>query len=202
MVPAAQFMPALSQAGLLLAYMERLIAQPCSLLDAAPVRVTVNVSVLPLDDVSLADQVVEMARRQGQDARRFVCEVDDVELARAPTAALGALTRLRVRGFELAARSPRPPCKPSSTRRRPRGSGSPARSTTTSPRPTSAIPCASGRSSATSSPMPSRFTSSGDITLAVRRLGDEGAAQRLPRNFTQADASTTAQSGGTGAWAW
>ncbi len=109
-IPPAQFVPVLADEGLLLPYVERLIDESCRLLDAAgeagldvhaTMRVAVDVSLLPLADVSLADRVVQMVKRRGQDPRRFVCEMDDVGLARARTSALSVLTRLRVKGFGL-----------------------------------------------------------------------------------------------------
>lgn len=106
-IPPAQFVPVLADEGLLLPYVDRLIEASCHLLDAAreagrvPLRVALDVSLLSLTDVSLADRVVQMVQRQGQDPRRFVCGMDDVSLARAQTSALSVLTRLRVKGFGL-----------------------------------------------------------------------------------------------------
>ena len=107
-LPSA-FVPALIREDLLLAYVERLVSESCVLLDAAgsssdadpPLRVAVSVSLLHLADMSVADRIVEMVQRRGQDPRRFVFEVDDVGAARAPTVALTELTRLRVKGFGL-----------------------------------------------------------------------------------------------------
>ena len=110
-IPSSVFVPALAQEGLLLAYVERLVGDSCALLDETrqasldvhgTVRVAVNVSPLPLADASLADRVIQMVQSRGQDPRRFVCEVNDVALARAPATALQVLTRLRVKGFGLA----------------------------------------------------------------------------------------------------
>ena len=71
-------------------------------LDAdAPLRVAVNVSLLPMADASLADRIIRMVESCGHHPRRFVCEVDDVALARAPGTGLQVLTRLRVKGFGL-----------------------------------------------------------------------------------------------------
>jgi EAL domain-containing protein (putative c-di-GMP-specific phosphodiesterase class I)/DNA-binding SARP family transcriptional activator/FixJ family two-component response regulator len=104
------FVPVLTRDGLLLSYVERLVEKSCQLLeeagragldDPAAFRVAVNVSLLPLADAPLADRVTQMVQSRGQDPRRFVCEVDDVELARAPAATLSVLTRLRVKGFGL-----------------------------------------------------------------------------------------------------
>ncbi|MGH9280785.1 MAG: EAL domain-containing protein [Acidimicrobiales bacterium] len=109
-IPPSLFVPALQREGLLLAFVERLIGEACVLVDeaaragldaATPIRVAVNVSQLPLEDSSLTDRLTEMVRSRGQDPRRFVCEIDDAAVARAPATALKVLTRLRVRGFGL-----------------------------------------------------------------------------------------------------
>lgn len=109
-VPPSLFVPALTREDLLLAYVERLVKESCLLLDEAAragldvhaaVRVAVNVSPLPMVDASFADRITRMVESCGQDPRRFVCEVDDVALARAPATGLQVLTRLRVKGFGL-----------------------------------------------------------------------------------------------------
>jgi EAL domain-containing protein (putative c-di-GMP-specific phosphodiesterase class I)/FixJ family two-component response regulator len=109
-IPPSVFVPVLTRDGLLLSYVERLVATACELLDEgrraglgdpAPLRVAVNVSLLPLADVDLADRVFQMVRSRGQDPRLFVCQVDDVDLARAPATTFSVLTRLRVKGFGL-----------------------------------------------------------------------------------------------------
>jgi EAL domain-containing protein (putative c-di-GMP-specific phosphodiesterase class I)/DNA-binding SARP family transcriptional activator/AmiR/NasT family two-component response regulator len=109
-IPPPVFVPVLAREGLLLPYVERLVAESCALLDEArragldvpaPLRVALNLSVLPMADPSLADRIAQMVQSRGRDPRRFVCEVDDVDLARAPTVAFSVLTRLRVKGFGL-----------------------------------------------------------------------------------------------------
>jgi DNA-binding SARP family transcriptional activator/EAL domain-containing protein (putative c-di-GMP-specific phosphodiesterase class I)/FixJ family two-component response regulator len=108
-VRAALVEPALAGDGLLLALLERLVGASMLVLhevgriglDAnAPVRVALDISAL-LSDASLADRLGQMVRSRGQDPHRFVCQLDDVALARAPASALAALTRLRVKGFGL-----------------------------------------------------------------------------------------------------
>jgi EAL domain-containing protein (putative c-di-GMP-specific phosphodiesterase class I)/DNA-binding SARP family transcriptional activator/CheY-like chemotaxis protein len=110
-IPPSAFVPALTREGLMLSYVERLVAESSALLDEArragldapaPLRVAMTVSPLALADAPLADRVIQMVQSRGQDPRRFVCEVDDVDLARAPAAAFSVLTRLRVKGFGLA----------------------------------------------------------------------------------------------------
>ena len=109
-IPPSIFVPVLTREGLLLTYVERLVAASCAFLGEARaagldgparLRVAVNVSLLPLADAPVADRVVQMVQDRNQDPHRFVCEVDDVELARAPAAAFSVLTRLRVKGFGL-----------------------------------------------------------------------------------------------------
>ena len=109
-IPASVFVPVLASDGLLLRYVECLVAKSCEFLDEArragldepaPLRVAVNVSSLPLADVDLADRLVQMVQSRDQDPRLFVCEVDDVDLARAPATIFSVLTRLRVKGFGL-----------------------------------------------------------------------------------------------------
>jgi DNA-binding SARP family transcriptional activator/EAL domain-containing protein (putative c-di-GMP-specific phosphodiesterase class I)/CheY-like chemotaxis protein len=106
-IPPVQFVPVLADEGLLLPYVDRLIEASCGLLDAAAdmghtgLRVPFDVSLLSLAEVSLADRIVEMVQRRGQEPRRFVCGMHDIGLARARTSALSVLTRLRVKGFGL-----------------------------------------------------------------------------------------------------
>lgn len=109
-IPGSMIVPALRQERLQFAYVERLVQESCLLLDeavrtgldaGAPMRVVVNVSLLPMVDPSLADRIIRMVERCGHHPRRFVCEVDDVALARAPGTGLQVLTRLRVKGFGL-----------------------------------------------------------------------------------------------------
>jgi DNA-binding SARP family transcriptional activator/EAL domain-containing protein (putative c-di-GMP-specific phosphodiesterase class I) len=104
---------ALAREGLLWAFLEGVVASACSLIEEAgyagvnrwaSLRATVNVSQLQLSDPSVADRLAELAKRGVQEPRRFVWEVDDVVLARAPAEVLAVLTRLRVKGFGLAMR--------------------------------------------------------------------------------------------------
>jgi DNA-binding SARP family transcriptional activator/EAL domain-containing protein (putative c-di-GMP-specific phosphodiesterase class I)/FixJ family two-component response regulator len=112
-VPLSLLLPALAREDLLLAFVDRLVSDSCAVVDelcgaglddGGSLRVTLNVSLLPLTEGWLADRLTEMVQGWGQQPRRFVCELDDVTLARAPAAALGVLTRLRVKGFGLAMR--------------------------------------------------------------------------------------------------
>jgi EAL domain-containing protein (putative c-di-GMP-specific phosphodiesterase class I) len=68
------------------------------------VRVAIDVSSLPLADASLADRLTEMVHARGHKPRQFVWALDGVVLARAQSAAVAVLTRLRVKGFGLSMR--------------------------------------------------------------------------------------------------
>lgn len=112
-IAGSALVDAVAREGLALAFVGRLVDESCALVDrvvragvdaTAPFRVAVSVTLLPLADATLADRLTEMVLSHGQDPRRFVCEIDDVALAKAPGAALSVLTRLRVKGFRLAMR--------------------------------------------------------------------------------------------------
>ena len=100
---------ALASHGLPLAVVGGAVDESSGLLDEvghagldvnAPVRVALNVTPF-LSDTSLADRLSEMVRDRGQVPQRFVCQLDDRALARAPAGAFAVLTRLRVKGFGL-----------------------------------------------------------------------------------------------------
>lgn len=109
-LPASAVLAAVGAHGLPFAIVERAVEESSALLDEVgrsgldvngPVRVALNVSPL-ICDTSLADRLSEMVRRRGQVPQRFVCQLDDGALARAPAMASTVLTRLRVKGFGLA----------------------------------------------------------------------------------------------------
>jgi DNA-binding SARP family transcriptional activator/EAL domain-containing protein (putative c-di-GMP-specific phosphodiesterase class I)/FixJ family two-component response regulator len=112
-IPSSVLIPALAREGLLVSFVERVVAGACELLDEVGrasvetdggMRVAMNVSMLPFSEGALADRLTEMVRRRSHDPRQFVWELDDVVLARAPRAAITVLTRLRVKGFGLSMR--------------------------------------------------------------------------------------------------
>ena len=107
--PSSTVVAAHASPGLALALVGRAVDESSVLLDGVdrtgldvhvPVRIAVNVSAL-LPDTSLADRLSEMVHHRSQEPRRFVCQVDDGALARAPATASATLTRLRVKGFGL-----------------------------------------------------------------------------------------------------
>lgn len=109
-LPCAAFLPTVAGEEVLLAFVERIVAVSCVLLDDAVragiaidrgMRVAINVSRLRFSDASLADRLTEMVRSRGHHPARFVWELDDVVLARASGPAIAVLTRLRVKGFGL-----------------------------------------------------------------------------------------------------
>jgi DNA-binding SARP family transcriptional activator/EAL domain-containing protein (putative c-di-GMP-specific phosphodiesterase class I)/FixJ family two-component response regulator len=108
-VPSSVVVPALASADLLHVVVERLVEECSALLEKlghagldvdVPVRMALDVSPL-LSDTSLADRLSQMVRDRGQGPQRFVCQLDDGALARAPATAFTELTRLRVKGFGL-----------------------------------------------------------------------------------------------------
>jgi DNA-binding SARP family transcriptional activator/EAL domain-containing protein (putative c-di-GMP-specific phosphodiesterase class I)/FixJ family two-component response regulator len=112
-IAGSALVDAVAREGLALAFVERLVDESCALVDRVvragldangPFRVAVSVTLLPLADASLADRLTEMVQSHSQDPRRFVCEIEDVALAKAPAGALSVLTRLRVKGFRLSLR--------------------------------------------------------------------------------------------------
>ena len=109
-LPSSTVLAALGAHGLPYAVLERAVEESSALLDEVgragldgngPVRVALNVAPL-ICDTSLADRLSEMVRRRGHVPQRFVCQLDDGALARAPAMASTVLTRLRVKGFGLA----------------------------------------------------------------------------------------------------
>jgi DNA-binding SARP family transcriptional activator/EAL domain-containing protein (putative c-di-GMP-specific phosphodiesterase class I)/ActR/RegA family two-component response regulator len=108
-IPSSAFIPAIAREGRLLTLVQRLVAESCVLLDQVAragldldglVRVTLDVSPL-IGEVSLADRLAGMVHERGEHPRRFVCQLDEGVLTRAPAASLAIVTRLRVKGFGL-----------------------------------------------------------------------------------------------------
>jgi EAL domain-containing protein (putative c-di-GMP-specific phosphodiesterase class I) len=109
-VPGSTLALMLEREHLTTPFVEQLVAASCAMVDEAaaagldadaPLRVAVNVSLLPLGEPSIADRLTAMVLSHGEHPRRFVWEVDDVALARASVAMVQVLTRLRVKGFGL-----------------------------------------------------------------------------------------------------
>jgi DNA-binding SARP family transcriptional activator/EAL domain-containing protein (putative c-di-GMP-specific phosphodiesterase class I)/CheY-like chemotaxis protein len=102
-VDVSVFSAALVREGLVPDFVAHLVAASGALVGGvgpAPLRVAVDLSLLPLADVSLADWLTALVVRRHHDPRHIVCQIDDLAMARAP-AALEVLTRLRVKGFGL-----------------------------------------------------------------------------------------------------
>lgn len=107
-VSSAALITAVTSDGLLHIVVERLVDQASALLEkldgAGPTthafRVALDVTPV-LSDASLADRLSRLVSSRGQVPQRFVCQIDDAALARAPASAFAALTRLRVKGFGL-----------------------------------------------------------------------------------------------------
>lgn len=108
-VPSSVLIPAVAREGLLLPFVESLVEASCAFLDEVEqagldgdglVRVALDISPLILD-ASLADRLSNMVHDGNGDPRRFVCQLDEAALNRAPPTSLAILTRLRVKGFGL-----------------------------------------------------------------------------------------------------
>lgn len=108
-LPSSVLVSAVEREGLLLPFVKHLVVASCAFLDEVAevgldsnglVRVALDVSQL-IPDASLADRLSEMVHDRGLDPRRFVCQLDDGALTKAPPASLAVLTRLRVKGFGL-----------------------------------------------------------------------------------------------------
>jgi EAL domain-containing protein (putative c-di-GMP-specific phosphodiesterase class I) len=106
-------MRALAREDLLLDFVGRAVADVGVLVDAAgragldihsSLRVALDASLLSFEAPSFADTIADVVRGHGQEHHRFVWEINDVTLARAPGSASAPLTRLRVKGFGLALR--------------------------------------------------------------------------------------------------
>jgi DNA-binding SARP family transcriptional activator/EAL domain-containing protein (putative c-di-GMP-specific phosphodiesterase class I)/CheY-like chemotaxis protein len=109
-IGTAPLLSSIVRAGLVLEYVRRLVAESCELLDdlmqsgrqgPCAVRMAVDASLLPTSDPTLADELADAVRGCGHDPRRFVLEFEDVSLARASSAAIATVARLRVKGFGL-----------------------------------------------------------------------------------------------------
>ncbi len=105
-VPPSLLLPVLAKEGLLVEVLERALAAACGHVVAcagAGIGLTVSVG-LPADalaDAELADRAAAAARAAGAEPSRLTFELDERAFRSAPAAALGVLTRLRVKGFGL-----------------------------------------------------------------------------------------------------
>lgn len=106
-LPSGVFLPVVVAEGLLPTYAETVLDEVSAAVTSCrsaghPVTIGVDVGTAALGDVALADRFVETLRRRGVTPSDLTCEVSEHTLPEAPTAALDAMTRLRVKGFGLA----------------------------------------------------------------------------------------------------
>ncbi|MEO5831483.1 MAG: EAL domain-containing protein, partial [Rhodanobacter sp.] len=66
------------------------------------INISVNISLLSLSDVSLADRITRIVSEAGLDPRHMILEVTETTAMTEVASALENLTRLRMRGFGLA----------------------------------------------------------------------------------------------------
>jgi EAL domain-containing protein (putative c-di-GMP-specific phosphodiesterase class I)/DNA-binding SARP family transcriptional activator len=97
---------ALEARDLAAAFTDRMLELACAQLgelDRAGVAIELWIELpgAALGDPAIADRLAELVRERDGDPRRIVCAVDARALRGDPRATLGALTRLRVKGFGL-----------------------------------------------------------------------------------------------------
>ena len=103
-VEQADFEHLLEADDLTTAFVDRLVALLCDALDefdraGLTIGLGLNIPAAALEDLTLADRLVEQVRARGADPRRIVCAIGTRALQR--DAALHVLARLRVIGFGL-----------------------------------------------------------------------------------------------------
>jgi EAL domain-containing protein (putative c-di-GMP-specific phosphodiesterase class I) len=100
-----QFLPAIEAAGLLDLLAETMLHHACEQLgrwDTHVPNVAVNVSMLNLADVGIADHYVSLVRKHRVDPKRVIIEVTESSVMNDPARSLDVLARLRLKGFGLA----------------------------------------------------------------------------------------------------
>jgi EAL domain-containing protein (putative c-di-GMP-specific phosphodiesterase class I) len=106
MVWPSQFIPALEQAGLIERLTLTMLDQACAwrarwASEGLPLRVAVNVSMLGLTAADAADHFQAVADRHGVAPNQIVLELTESAVMQEAATALGALARLRLKGFGL-----------------------------------------------------------------------------------------------------
>jgi EAL domain-containing protein (putative c-di-GMP-specific phosphodiesterase class I)/DNA-binding NarL/FixJ family response regulator len=106
MVWPSQFIPALEQAGLIEQLTLTMLDQACAWRarwagEGLPLRVAVNVSMLGLTAADAADHFQAVADRHGVAPNQIVLELTESAVMQEAATALGALARLRLKGFGL-----------------------------------------------------------------------------------------------------
>ena len=106
LVAPGLFLPAIERSGLVDALTESILSQACAVQKAwekqgLVLGVSINVSMLSLDDVGVADRYLALVRGYGVDVRLITFEVTESSVMRDPAKALNILARLRLKGFGL-----------------------------------------------------------------------------------------------------
>lgn len=106
MVWPSQFIPALEQAGLIEQLTLSMLDQACRwqtrwAAQGLPLRVAVNVSMLGLTAADAADRFHAVATRHGVAPGQIVLELTESAVMQEAATSLGALARLRLKGFGL-----------------------------------------------------------------------------------------------------
>ncbi|HET6331436.1 MAG TPA: EAL domain-containing response regulator [Holophagaceae bacterium] len=105
-VPPMSFVPILEAEGLVGHLTEVMLCQTCAYLRAwgergLNLKVSVNVSMLDLNDLTVVDHLDQLVRDQGCDPHQLVLEVTETAVMAEATRALNVLARLRMKGFGL-----------------------------------------------------------------------------------------------------
>ncbi len=100
------FIPSIELEGLVVPLTETLLQQTCAYLLAWQERglhldASVNVSMLCLSDVSIADRFNDIVRKADCDPKRITLEVTETEVMSEVAKVLNVLARLRLKGFGL-----------------------------------------------------------------------------------------------------
>ena len=105
-VPPVRFIPDLERSGLIDALTERMLAQACAWRqrwrgEGLDLRVSVNVSMHNLADMSAADRYQAIAQHAGVEPRDVTLEITETAVMHEAAKVLNVLARLRLKGFGL-----------------------------------------------------------------------------------------------------
>ncbi len=105
-IPPMAFVPLIEKEGLIDQLTEIMLKQSCAYMRAWDDRglhlsVAVNVSMLNLIDLKVADHMNQLVRDEECDPHRLVLEVTETAVMAEATKALNVLARLRLKGFRL-----------------------------------------------------------------------------------------------------
>ncbi|HJW08333.1 MAG TPA: EAL domain-containing response regulator [Holophagaceae bacterium] len=105
-IPPMGFVPVMEREGLIDQLTESILHQSCAYMRAWEDRglslsVAVNVSMLNLSDLKVADRLNQLVRDEECDPHRIVLEITETAVMAEATKALNVLARLRLKGFRL-----------------------------------------------------------------------------------------------------